>query len=252
MAHDCPPGSAAFSYCMSEMLSKALDFGAPPSVRISFALGLALSLAILASLAAPASASSESRGAQLYQQLSSTGKSCAGLNSADLEAIGEFQMGRMAGSPQAHEAVNRMMAATMGPRGEARMHELMGRRLAGCPGGGLPAGFGQMMGAMGIVGGAPGVIGAPGQGGRGVYGAPGSMMGGYSAEGSRGDDDEGPTAGAMVGMMAVLIAAVALAAFLLRRRRRSPGPLELLQQRLARGELSAEQYQERKQLLEGS
>ncbi len=233
------------------MPSKPLDFGAPPSVRISFALGLAVSLAILASLAAPATASSESRGAQLFQQLSSTGQTCSDLNSADLEAIGEFQMGRMAGSPPAHEAINRMMAATMGPRGEARMHELIGRRLAGCPGGALPAGFGQMMGAMGIVGGAPGVIGAHGQGGRGAYGAPGSMMGGYSAAGGRGDDDEGPTAGAMVGMMAVLIAAVALAVFLLRRRGHSSGPLELLQQRFARGELSAEQYQESKKLLEG-
>lgn len=54
----------------------------------------------------------------------------------------------------------------------------------------------------------------------------------------------------MVGMMAVLIGAVALAVLLLARRRNS-APLETLKRRYASGELSDEQYQESKRLLEG-
>lgn len=84
----------------------------------------------------------------------------------------------------------------------------------------------------------------------------GSMMGGYgygsgSSASANDEDFDGPSAAAMVGMMAVLIGAVALALFLLARRHPG-GPLDTLERRFAKGELTAEEYQERKRLLEGS
>jgi hypothetical protein len=103
--------------------------------------------------------------------------------------------------------------------GSPAHHEAMGRRFSGCGG----------------------------------YGSPGWMMGGYAynAAGDGDDDFDGPSAGAMVGMMAVLIAAVGLALFLLARWR--PGsPQETLRRRYAEGELSTEEYQEHRRLLEGS
>jgi len=153
----------------------------------------------------------------------------------------------MFGSPRAHEAMNNMMSTMMGASSEQQMHEAMGRRFAGCGGGQLPAGFGRMMGAvnaMGMMGG--GMMGGANQGGR--------SYGGYGYGSSINTSDEGfdgPSAAAMVGVMAVLIGAVALAFFLLARRRPG-GSLDTLKRRFAKGELTAEEYQERKRLLEGS
>jgi hypothetical protein len=89
----------------------------------------------------------------------------------------------------------------------------MGRRFSGCGGGQLPAGFGQMMGAvnaMGIMGG--GMMGGANQGGR-SYGGPASTMGGYSSSANTNDED--------------------------------------FEQRFARGELTENEYRDRKRLLEG-
>ncbi len=81
-----------------------------------------------------------------------------------------------------------------------------------------------------------------------------------SMDGMRGDhlsgaDDEGfggPSAAAMIGVMAVLIGA-AVVGLLWLSRSRSGGetPLEILDRRYANGELSDEQYRESKRLLEG-
>lgn len=56
---------------------------------------------------------------------------CAGLSAADFERLGEQAMERMTGSISVHAALDRRMAAVMGPAAAARMHELMGRRFAG-------------------------------------------------------------------------------------------------------------------------
>jgi Predicted membrane protein (DUF2078). len=97
-----------------------------------------------------------------------------------------------------------------------------------------------------------GMMGGVGPGGR-SYGGYGSMMDGYGNESAANDEDfNGPSAGAMIGMMAVLIGAIAVAVLFLARRRPGGGPLDTLEQRYARGELSAEEYQERKRLLGGS
>jgi uncharacterized membrane protein len=185
------------------------------------------------------------------RELESGKLKCSDASAADFELVGEYVMGRMFGSPSQHEAMNQMMSRMMGAPGEESVHQAMGRRFSGCGGGQLPAGFGRMMGAvnaMGVMGG--GIMGGTAQGGR-SYDGPGSMMGGYGSSTNTNDEGfDGPSAAAMVGMMAVLIGAVALGLFLLARRHPS-GPLDTLKRRLAKGELTAEEYQERKRLLEG-
>jgi Short C-terminal domain len=209
---------------------------------------------LLSAPAASATPQEEQQGSQILSELESGKLKCSEASASDFELVGEYAMGRMFGSPSQHEAMNQMMSRMMGARGEESVHEAMGRRFSGCGGGQLPAGFGRMMGAvnaMGMMGG--GMMGGANQGGR-SYGGAGSMMGGYGYGSSTNTNDEGfdgPSAAAMVGMMAVLIGAVALAVFLLARRRPG-GPLETLKRRYAKGELSAEEYQERKRLLEGS
>jgi hypothetical protein len=187
---------------------------------------------LLSAPSASATPQEEAQGSQILSELESGKLRCSEASAADFELAGEYAMGRMFGSPSQHEAMNQMMSRMMGARGEERVHEAMGRRFSGCGGGQLPAGYGRMMGAVNAMG----------------------MMGGYGYGFSTNTNDEGfdgPSAAAMVGMMAVLISAVALAVLLLARRRPG-GPLDTLKRRYAKGELSAEEYQERKRLLEGS
>jgi hypothetical protein len=216
-------------------------------------------LALAAAVASPGIASAtpqeEQQGSQILRELESGKLKCGDASAADFELVGEYAMGRMFGSPSQHEAMNQMMSRMMGAPGEERVHEAMGRRFSGCGGGRLPAGFGRMMGAvnaMGMMGG--GIMGGANQGGGSYGGGPGSIMGGSGYGSSTNTNDEGfdgPSAAAMVGMMAVLIGAVALVLFLLARRQ-SSGPLDTLKRRFAKGELTADEYQERKRLLEGS
>lgn len=177
---------------------------------------------LLSAPAASATPQEEQQGSQILSELESGKLKCSEASASDFELVGEYAMGRMFGSPSQHEAMNQMMSRMMGA-----------------------------VNAMGMMGG--GMMGGANQGGR-SYGGAGSMMGGYGYGSSTNTNDEGfdgPSAVAMVGMMAVLIGAVALAVFLLARRRPG-GPLETLKRRYAKGELSAEEYQERKRLLEGS
>ncbi len=216
------------------------------------ATGAALATIVVLLAAVPATAQApapEVRGAQLLGAVQRGDQPCAQLQSGDFEAIGEFVMGRMAGSPQAHAAMEAQMLRMMGPGAEQRVHLFLGQRFSGCGGAALPARFGPMMGAVGLMMG--GMIGSAGSGATGISGY--GMMGGSArGGGSIGtDDDEGPSAAAMIGMMAVLIGAAALAFLLLRPKRRSSGPQDVLEQRFARGELSADEYRQSKQLLEG-
>lgn len=219
----------------------------PPALLAAFAC-LVFATALVPAGLASATPHEERQGSQILKQLESGRLECSDASASDFELVGEYAMGRMFGSPAQHEAMNQMMSRMMGSRGEERVHEAMGRRFSGCGGGQLPPSFGQMMGAFNAMG----MMGGYGQSG-GSYGAPGSMMGGYGYNAARSENDDGfdgPSAGAMVGMMAVLIAAVALAVFLLARWRPG-GPRETLERRYAKGELSTEEYQERRRLLEG-
>ena len=195
----------------------------------------------------------EQQGSRVVEELRSGKLKCSDASASDFELVGEYVMGRMLGSSAQHEAMNQMMAAMMSARGEEGVHEAMGRNFSGCGGGRLPKNFGQMMGAVSAMGSMGGGMMDGGVQGGGRYGGPGSMMGGSSYSSQAGEDEDfgGPSAGAMAGMMAVLIGAVALALFLLARWR--PGdPLAMLKRRYASGELTADEYQERRRLLEGS
>jgi hypothetical protein len=209
---------------------------------------LALSAALVSPGVAGATPQEEQRGSKILRELESGELRCDDARPADFELVGEYAMGRVLGSPARHGAMNQMMTRMMGSRGEESVHETMGRRFSGCGGGRFPSGFGQMMGAvnaMGMMGGASGRS-------DGAYGSPGWMMGGYAYDAAGDDEDfDGPSAGAMVGMMAVLIAGVGLALLALARWRPG-GPKETLERRYAMGELSTAEYQERRRLLEGS
>jgi hypothetical protein len=109
-------------------------------------------------LAAPAGAlasvaDEERQGGELVAQLRAGDKRCDDLAAQDFERIGEYVMGRMVGSTRTHEAMNERMRQMMGERAEQRMHELMGRRYAGCATGagaaGTPMGPGMMGGDWG-------------------------------------------------------------------------------------------------------
>ena len=219
-----------------------------------------LALGILAASPAVA-ATDEQQGADVLDAVESGELDCDQLDATDFEAVGEFVMGRMLGSPGAHEGMDRMMASMMGEGGLERMHEVMGTRFAGCGNPPLPGAFGGMMGAMGMMGG--GMMG--GSGGGGMMGgfAPGAGDGAFRGQGygpaammgfDRDDDDDEDVAGWMgVGMLVLLALAAGAVILVVRSSRRPAGgasPLDLLAERLARGEIGAEEYAERRRLLE--
>jgi hypothetical protein len=113
---------------------------------------LSLALALLAPASALASLADEQRqGAALVTALQSGDKVCGTLSNDDFEHIGEYVMGRALGSTNAHQSMNERMRLMMGDQGEERMHQLMGRRFAGCSSA-VPNGAGNAMGP-GMMGG---------------------------------------------------------------------------------------------------
>lgn len=212
-----------------------------------------LAIGILATTAATASATTaqeEREGTSVLRELEGGTLDCSEASAEDFEHVGDYAMGRTVGSPGGHEAMDAAMTRMMGEEGNRQAHVAMGRRYAGCGRGPLPAGFGRMMTAvngMGVMG------GFEEGGGPRDYGHGESMMGDGWEDGAGHDHVDGPSAAAMIGVMAVLIAAAALAVYWLGRRRgsRPDSPLQILQRRYAGGELSDEQYRERRRLLEG-
>jgi hypothetical protein len=225
---------------------------------------VALALVIAPGVAAGSEAE-ERRGAELLRALERGEAACAELSRADYMALGELAMGRMVGSSRAHEAIDRRIAAMMGERRLDRMHEVMGIRFSGCGSPRFPRGLGGMMGPTGMMGGlGPGGMmgrGGFGPGERGHYGpprgdedriSPGQRFGPRSTMGFYRERDAVP---AWVAIVTLILLAAALVAvlFLLARPRRRQGsrPLDLLAERFARGEIGAEEYAERRRLLEG-
>lgn len=220
---------------------------------------IALVAALMLVLVSPAASQSpDARGADLLAAIERGEIECSDLDGEAYAAIGELAMGRMVGSPQAHEAMDRTMSQMMGEPGRDRMHEVMGQSFAACGQPGLPSGFGQMMGVMGMMG-----------GGSGGYGPAGMMGGGYAPQSSEDVTGGGYGAGSMMGFdrgsgengdvevwmvvtMLVLVLAVAIGAFIFARStKHHSGPLDLLAERLARGEISVEEYTARRRLLQG-
>lgn len=216
---------------------------------LMLAIGLVALLLALAPAPAPASTASEQREGQgLLRSIESGRSSCSDLATADFERIGEYVMGRMAGSTSAHEQMNELMRSMMGARSEEQMHVFMGKRFSDCGAGTIPSGFGGMMGMMGMMGGDSG-SGAQGPGF-------GSMMGSVGYNSDRDGDGWSGAAIVMTVLMGVLLA-LAVGALLFWRpwsgaSGRSPrSPLALLDARYARGDIGAEEYERRRQALGG-
>ena len=93
-----------------------------------------LSAAVMAPPAFAALGDEVTAGAGIARQLQAGSATCATLSDADFEHLGEYAMGRWVGAPSSHAAMNQRMAAVMGGSGADRMHQLMGRRYAGCGG----------------------------------------------------------------------------------------------------------------------
>lgn len=221
------------------------------SLRLVLTLLLAW-LALGTGSALASEAAEEQRGAELLTAVERGEMDCADLESGDFDAIGEFAMGRMLGSSSAHEAMDETITRMMGEAGLGRMHEVMGQRFADCGAAGAQGGYGGMMGMLG-----GGMMGGPGQGygpddasgqGYGPGTGFGSMMG---LDSGADDDDNGPGAWAAILMLLLIVGAGGAVYALTRPRRAGSPPLGLLEQRFARGELSVEDYEQRRRLLEG-
>lgn len=226
----------------------------PLTTLAALALGSALALtwlALGAATALAAGSAQEQRGAELLSAVERDETSCAELDSADFGAIGEFAMARMLGSSQAHEAMDEAIAQMTGASGLARMHEAMGQRFAGCGGSGPAGSYGGMMAMaqmMGDLGGPPGIYGPAGASSD-YPGLGGVMMG---PDRDLGEDDDWPGAWMAIVMLALLVG-VGLAVFAIARPRRQAGPtaIDVLAQRFARGDITTEDYERRRTLLEG-
>jgi hypothetical protein len=88
------------------------------------------------------------QGQRLAESIRSGQKQCSDLSAEDFELIGEYAMSRYFGNTATHEAMNSRMAAMMGSSGEERMHQALGYRYSGCPGGPAAGWIGAMGGMM--------------------------------------------------------------------------------------------------------
>jgi hypothetical protein len=119
--------------------------------RLWLLVALMASAVLIAAAPAAASLATEvAAGRDVARHLQAGSTSCDQLEAADFEHLGEYVMDRMLGSRAAHEAMNARMSAMLGAANGERMHELMGRRYAGC----ATSGAGAMM-APGMMGGGP-------------------------------------------------------------------------------------------------
>jgi hypothetical protein len=201
--------------------------------------------AIVPASALAQGSSEEAQGQAILRSVQDGDRSCSQLTDSDFELAGEAWMEQTLGSAQAHDAMNDLMNSMMGSSGEERMHEYMGRRATGCGGGTVPSGFGRMMNMMGLVGGAGGSAG--------MMGGIGSMMGGSSSSSQENDDNDvsGWAVGATVALMALFLAGAYFVLRGARGRRAAIDPVEILQRRLAAGEINQADYDRRLELLRG-
>lgn len=222
---------------------------------------LLLAVAALYAWPALAAAQNDSEGAATLRAVEAGQRSCNQLQAGDFEQIGEYVMGRMVGSQQAHESMNNLMRGTLGDAGEQQMHSALGQRFAGCGQGRFPAGvggmmngIGGMMGIVGMMGGGSGAGSGSGPSAGQGYGA-GSMMNGFFGNNQANDDNDEHVGGwivaVMIAMMALFLGAIF---FMLRGVRGASGggaPLQILERRYASGEIDQKEYERRRGLLGG-
>jgi hypothetical protein len=133
-------------------------------MRIRLAVLAICGLLVVPATARASLADEQRHGQELITQLQAGTKTCSDLSADDFDHIGEYAMYRALGSTRRHEAMNNRMTLMMGEQGESRMHQLLGRRYAGCSASAVGA-YGTTMG--------------PGMMGGGYYGTGGwaAMMG---------------------------------------------------------------------------
>lgn len=230
---------------------------------VSFVLTFGAILAMLSVGAASglAAASTQQQGSQLLQSLETGEQKCQQLSDAQFEVIGEYVMGRMLGSTARHEAMDEQMRDATDAASEAQAHVFMGRRFANCVTGDVPDVFGSMMGMMGNYSGANPMGWGNGRDGNG-FGS--GMMG--SSGWSDGDANEqdgfdgahmGDTWGwLIIVVMVILMGGMGWMMWSMNRgagdnrRSSSNDPIELLKIRYARGDVTTEEFQERRQAIE--
>lgn len=212
---------------------------------------IALALALLAVIvpSALATRAEERQGAGLLRDFEAGKQSCATLGPAQFELIGEYEMSQMVGSPVAHDAMNARIKQMMGPRAEAEAHIFLAKRNLGCAQGDPPASFMQMMG----VAGAPRFGGGGGMNPGGMN--PGGMgSGGYGTARASTADGNGWSAGMIVGVVLLgvgLFGGLAIGAAMLTRRRSAPMTArQILDRRLADGEIDSDEYARRRLALD--
>ena len=219
--------------------------------RGGVSLALVALVVTFAVLAAPANASvaaDERAGAVILVAVEAGKRDCTSLSTADFERVGDYVMGRMLGSTSAHESMDRVMSETMGVRLEESAHAVMGRRFTRCGGKDDDPGFNGMMGMMGgaYAGGSGGMMGA------GYRAGAAGMMGDTRFRAA--DDDWGGAEIAMVALMSLLLLGLiaGLLAWKPWRARAGVSPLDVLRERLARGEIEPDEFERRRQGLADS
>jgi uncharacterized membrane protein len=219
----------------------------------------ALAVLLTTLLFASASAAASSSATEMLREVRSGARSCSSLSGSEFERIGEFAMQRMVGSARAHESMDALMGEMLGSSWDRRMHVALGQRASGC-GGALPARFGAMMGAIGMMAGRGARDYGPGMMGEGGYGYHGEAAGdrGYgrgSMMGDRFGDSGGGAPGWLVAVLAAMVAVLGGGlVWLLAKGRRGPpegSALQILQNRYAAGEIDSEEYERRRSALGG-
>ncbi len=214
------------------------------------ALSLILALSGVAASSALGTRAEEQQGAALLRDFQAGGQSCGNLSSTQFELIGEYLMARIIGSPAAHDAMNARIKQMMGAKGEAQAHIYLAQRTMGCARGAAPASYGQMMGIAGPMMHAGGASGSGMMAGGSTGLAAGSMVGGNGHHSA-----SGWSSGMIVltvllglGLLAALIAAIVL---LSRKRDGAAAAKDVLDRRLADGEIDVEEYERRRRALDG-
>lgn len=228
----------------------------PMVALLAAALLIVPASGVASASASAAAGSEEQQGAQLLREKDAGKLSCGTLSATDFERIGEFVMGRMLGTSATHDAMDRQMTLMMGRTGETQAHVFMGRRFAGCAAGGVPTSFGAMMGMMGagMMGSAYGGSGSGTMMGSGARG--GQMMGfGYASRAADGRGAGWSGGDTVMVILMGLLLALAVGVLVTWRPWRQGAvntPLEILQARYARGDIDQQEFDGRRQALEGT
>jgi len=182
----------------------------------------------------------EQEGKELWNKLQAKEVVCADLNDEQFGVLGEYFMGQMAG--ESHATMNAMMIQTHGEEGEEQIHIVMGKRLSGCDtSAAFPAGSGGWMPMMNMM-----------------WGGWSSPLGGSNSINNMMNFGFGPLGGfgwifMILWWVLIIAGIVALIKWLISQSRSTnsygKSALEILQERYAKGEISKQEFEEKKKYL---